>query len=189
MTQLIQTTRDDHLIAGLTALAITIHIAESALPSPLPGIKPGLANVVTLLVLCRYGWQMAAWVSLLRVLVGSILIGTFLSPTFFLSAAGALASVGALGLLVAFSRLLPSWAPGPMGLGVAAALAHMSGQFWLAYLWFVPHSGLLTLYPVLMTLAAILGVLSGWLTRTVLARLNSVSVRPLESSQFVKSSE
>jgi len=181
MSQLIQTTRDDHLIAGFTALAITIHIAESALPSPLPGIKPGLANVVTLLVLCRYGWQMAAWVSLLRVLVGSILIGTFLSPAFFLSAAGALTSVAILGLLVAISRVLPSWAPGPMGLGLAAALAHMSGQFWLAYFLFVPHSGLLTLYPLLMTLAAILGLLSGWLTRTVLARLNSASAKPVKA--------
>jgi len=178
MTQLIQTTRDDYLIAGFTALAITIHIAESALPSPLPGIKPGLANVVTLLVLCRYGWRMAAWVSLLRVLVGSILIGTFLSPAFFLSAAGALASVAILGVLVAMARLFPSWAVGPIGLGLAAALAHMTGQFWLAYLLFVPHSGLLTLYPVLMSLAAVLGVLGGWLTRTVLARLNSVSVEP-----------
>lgn len=133
MSQLIQATRDDYLIAGFTALAITIHIAESALPSPLPGIKPGLANVVTLLVLCRYGWKMAAWVSLLRVLVGSILIGTFLSPAFFLSAAGALTSVAILGLLVGMSRMLPSWAPGPVGLGLAAALAHMTGQFWLAY--------------------------------------------------------
>lgn len=181
MAELIQTTRDDHLIAGFTALAITIHIAESALPSPLPGIKPGLANVVTLLVLCRFGWQMAAWVSLLRVLVGSILIGTFLSPTFFLSASGALTSVATLGLLVAISRVLPSWAPGPIGLGLAAALAHMSGQFWVAYFLFVPHSGLLALYPVLMSLAAILGMLSGWLTRTVLARLNSASAKPISS--------
>ena len=181
MAELIQTTRDDHLIAGFTALAITIHIAESALPSPLPGIKPGLANVVTLLVLCRFGWQMAAWVSLLRVLVGSILIGTFLSPTFFLSASGALTSVATLGLLVAISRVLPSWAPGPIGLGLAAALAHMSGQFWVAYFLFVPHSGLLALYPVLMSLAAILGMLSGWLTRAVLARLNSASAKPISS--------
>ncbi len=173
MTRTLQTTRDDYLIAGFTALAITIHIAESALPSPFPGIKPGLANVVTLVVLCRYGWQMAAWVSLLRVLVGSILMGTFLSPTFFLSAAGALASVAVLGLLFTVSRALPGWAVGPMGYGMAAALAHMSGQFWVAYVIFVPHSGLLTLYPLLMTLAAVLGIVSGLLTRTVLTRLNS----------------
>ena len=46
-------TRDDHLIAGFAALAIAIHIIESAFPSPLPGVKPGLANVVTLIVLFR----------------------------------------------------------------------------------------------------------------------------------------
>ena len=169
----IQTTREDHRIAWFTALAITIHIAESALPSPLPGVKPGLANVVTLIVLCRYGWRMAVWVSLLRVLVGSVLIGTFLSPTFFLSAAGALASVAVLGLADALSRALPGWAAGPLGLGVLAALAHMAGQFWTAYILFIPHSALLHLFPLLMSIAAALGIVSGILTRAVLARLDN----------------
>ncbi|VAW97306.1 Heptaprenyl diphosphate synthase component I [hydrothermal vent metagenome] len=173
MTQTIQTTRDDHLIAWFTALAITIHIAESALPSPLPGVKPGLANVVTLIVLCRYGWRMAVWVALLRVLIGSVLLGTFLSPTFFLSLSGALASVAALGLGWAVSRAVPGWALGPLGFGLLAALAHMTGQFWAAYALFIPHPALLHLFPPLMTLAAVLGIVSGVLTRSVLARLNS----------------
>ena len=182
ITRTIKTTRDDHLVAALTALAITIHIAESALPSPLPGIKPGLANVVTLLVLCRYGWRMAAWVTLLRVLVGSVLIGTFLSPTFFLSASGAIASITVLGMLYAFSsnrtssgrsKTQSSWTIGPLGLGLAAAMAHMCGQFWVAYSLFVPHPGMLTLLPVLLALASILGIISGLLTQAVLSRLNS----------------
>ncbi len=42
----IRTTAEDHRIAWLTALAITIHIMESALPAPVPGLKPGLANVI-----------------------------------------------------------------------------------------------------------------------------------------------
>ena len=179
ITRIVKTTRDDYLVAALAALAITIHIAESALPSPLPGIKPGLANVVTLLVLCRYGWRMAAWVTLLRVLVGSILIGTFLSPTFFLSASGAIASISTLGLLYAFSykklsgvpQPRSSWAIGPLGLGLAAAMAHMSGQLWVAYTLFVPHPGILTLFPVLLALASVLGIVSGILTRTVLRNL------------------
>jgi len=182
ITSTIKTTRDDHLVAALAALAITIHIAESALPSPLPGLKPGLANVVTLLVLCRYGWRMAAWVTLLRVLVGSVLIGTFLSPTFFLSASGAIASILVLGILYVFSlfrespeesRPSSSWLIGPLGLGLAAAMAHMSGQFWMAYTLFVPHPGILILFPVLLAFASVLGILSGLLTRTVLTRLNS----------------
>jgi len=79
------TTRQDHMIALLTALAITIHIIESSFPSPLPGIKPGLSNVITLLVFMSYGWRTALQVSLLRVIISSLLIGTFLSPTFLLS--------------------------------------------------------------------------------------------------------
>ncbi|TPW14001.1 MAG: heptaprenyl diphosphate synthase, partial [Halothiobacillaceae bacterium] len=76
------TTREDHLVAWLTAIAITIHILESALPSPLPGIKPGLANAVTVAALVLFGWRTAVWVGLLRVVVGSLIIGTFLTPTF-----------------------------------------------------------------------------------------------------------
>src|SRR3990172_3945315 len=98
MSSIIQTSREDHRIAWLTALAVTIHMVESAFPSPLPGVKPGLANVITILVLLQYGWRIAAWVSLLRVVVGSLLLGSFLSPTFMLSLSGALASIAALRL-------------------------------------------------------------------------------------------
>lgn len=162
MSVTIPTTRDDHRIAWLTALAITIHVAESVLPSPLPGVKPGLANVVTVIVLLLYGWTTAAWVALLRVLVGSLLIGTFLSPAFALSLAGALASLAAL--------RLASWLPGafgPVGYSLLAALAHMAAQFWTAYGLFIPHDALLHLFPPLMSAALVFGLVSGvvaWLT-------------------------
>jgi len=40
-------------LAALTAAAVAVHIAEGALlaPLPIPGVKLGLANAVTLLVL------------------------------------------------------------------------------------------------------------------------------------------
>jgi heptaprenyl diphosphate synthase len=160
-------TPDDHRIAWLAALAIVIHIAESALPSPLPGIKPGLANVVTVAVLIRYGWTAAAWVALLRVLVGSLLLGTFLSPTFVLSAGGALCSIIVLGL----ASRLPGRGLGPVGYCALAAQAHMAGQFGLAYALFIPHAALLHLLPVLMSAALLFGVLSGIITATMLKAL------------------
>ena len=49
------TTREDHRIAWLAALAITLHIVESALPSPIPGVKPGLANIITIIALIQFG--------------------------------------------------------------------------------------------------------------------------------------
>ena len=80
-------TADDHRVARHAAAAIVLTVAEAAIPLPLPGVKPGLANIVTLVVLARWGWREAAWVALLRVLVGSLVLGQFLAPGFFLSLA------------------------------------------------------------------------------------------------------
>ncbi len=165
---LIQTTRDDHRIAWFTALAITIHIAESALPSLLPGVKPGLANVITIAVLMLFGWRMAAYVSLLRVLAASLLIGTFLSPTFILSLSGALASTTTLALL----SQLPGQGCGPLGYSIAAAMTHTLAQFWVAYWLFIQHDGLFYLLPILMTAALLFGIVNGLI---VFAMLNTLS--------------
>ena len=153
----IQTTAEDHRIAWLTALAITIHIMESALPAPVPGLKPGLANVITIIVLLQFGWSSAAWVSLLRVLCGSLLLGTFLTPTFVLSLGGALCSIAVLWLAIR----LPGRGFGPVGYSLLAALAHMSGQFVLAWMLFIPHAALWRLFPVLLTAALLFGIVSG----------------------------
>ena len=160
----ITATREDLRIAWLTALAITIHVVESAFPSLLPGLKPGLANVVTVAVLIRFGWSSAAWVSLLRVLVGSLILGTFLSPTFVLSLSGAACSIAVL----APASRLPGIHFGPVGYSVLAALAHMGGQFLAAYWLFIPHPGLLHLLPVLMTAALLFGLLGGIIARIML---------------------
>jgi len=163
----IQTTRDDHRIAWFTALAITIHIIESALPSPLPGIKPGLANVVTIAVLILFGWRMAVWVNLLRVLTASLLIGTFLSPTFILSLSGALASTF---ILIVLSQL-PGKGCGPIGYSVAAAISHIIAQFWVAYWLFVQHDGLFYLLPLLVTASLVFGIVSGVIVTIMLRKL------------------
>jgi heptaprenyl diphosphate synthase len=160
----IRTTAEDHRIAWLTALAITIHIMESALPAPVPGLKPGLANVITIIVLLQFGWSSAAWVSLLRVLCGSLLLGTFLTPTFVLSLGGALCSMGILWLAIR----LPGQGFGPVGFSLLAALAHMSGQFVLAWMLFIPHAALWRLFPVLLTAALLFGIVSGIIAGAVL---------------------
>ena len=54
-------------------------VAEAAIPCHCRG-QAWLVNIVTLIVLSRYGWRDAAWVTLLRVLAGSLLLGQFLAP-------------------------------------------------------------------------------------------------------------
>lgn len=163
----IQTTPEDHRAAWLAALAIAIHVVEASLPSPLPGVKPGLANVITVATLILFGWRTAAWVSALRVVAGSLIVGTLLTPTFMLSATGAVCALLALGL----GRLLPGRGLSAVGLSVLAALAHMAGQFIAAYILFIPHPALWRLLPVLMTAALIFGVVSGTIAAAMLRRL------------------
>lgn len=141
----------------------------------MPGVKPGLANVVTLVVLLRHGWSAAAWVTILRVVAGSLLLGTFLSPAFILSCSGAGAALAALAVGHRWSAWVPALALGPVGLSVAAAMAHMAGQFIVAYRLFVPHEGLFHLLPILLVMAMVFGAVSGLVVHAVTRNLEHSS--------------
>jgi len=154
----------DWLIARLAALATLIQVIEAAFPSPIPGVKPGLANVITLIVFFQYGFLTAMWVSLLRILVGSLLIGTFLSPAFALSLIGGLSSLLVLGVFSIIGR----WQAGPVGIAVLSSMAHMLGQFGLAYTLLIPHKALFNLLPVLLAAGLLFGLVSGIIAARVL---------------------
>lgn len=157
-------TPDDQRIARYAAAAIALTVAEAALPSPLPGVKPGLANIVVLMVLVRHGWRDAAWVSLLRVVAGSLLIGQFLAPGFFLAIVGALSS---LATLAGVSRLPDKWF-GPVTVSILAAFAHIGAQLLLARLWLVPHDGVFYLAPVFAASALVFGIVNGLIAAKLL---------------------
>ncbi len=160
----IETSRQDHAIARLAAFAIALHLAEAVLPSPLPGVKPGIANIVTLYVLHRYGLATAAWVSLLRVFAVSLLFGNFLSPTFALSLTGAIASLG----MLALSMKLPSRHFGPISHSILAAFAHIGGQLCIVRLWLIPHAGLAYLVPIFAAAALLFGTINGLIAAKLL---------------------
>ena len=163
----IQTTVDDHRIAKLAAFAIGLHLFEAVLPSPLPGVKPGLANIVTLFVLYRFDFATAAWVSLLRVFASSLLFGNFLSPTFVLSVSGAVFSLSVLFL----AQYLPKRFFSAITLSVLAAFAHMAGQLLVVRVWLIPNAGVAYLIPIFMAAALFFGVVNGLLTNYLL-RMN-----------------
>ena len=170
-----------NLIASFSALAICIHLFESALPS-IMGIKPGLANVITLIVLLRYGLKMAVQVQALRVLIASLLNGSLLTPTFFLSVSGSICSIIALSLMFSCFKMLSnatlnisqhrsSWRPSAISFSVFAAMSNMFGQFIIAYYWLIPHAGLFKLLPFLLVIALAFGWVNGIMTQLVLNKL------------------
>ena len=166
-TTVIKTTVQDHHIAKLTALAISLHVLEAVFPSPLPGVKPGIANIVTLYVLTQYGFATAAWVSLLRVFASSLLLGHFLSPTFVLSLSGSVFSLATL----FFAQYLPKRYFSVITLSVLAAFAHITGQLFVVRIWLIPHAGVAYLIPVFALAALFFGVINGLITHKVIHEL------------------
>ncbi|WP_438438687.1 Gx transporter family protein [Hydrogenophilus thermoluteolus] len=160
-------TAEDHRIARWSGAAIAFSIAEAAIPLPIPGVKPGVANIVVLWVGWRHGWQAAAWVSLLRVFAASIALGQLFAPGFFLALAGAIASLAALAVALRLPRRLF----GPVTASLLMAWAHIWGQLILARLWLVPHDGLWWLLPVFLTTATLFGLANGLVAAYLLAHL------------------
>lgn len=159
-------TQEDRHIAGLAALAVGLTLAEAALPTPLPGIKPGLANIVILLVMLRYGFKTAVWVMGIRLLAGSLLLGSFLSPGFWLAAAGAIASMCVLSLV----RYIPATLFGPVSFSVLMAFAHVCGQLMLAKLWLFAAVDISLLMPVFALAALVFGTANGLIVARLIAK-------------------
>ena len=80
------------LIAFLASMAISLSIIEHIIPKPLPWMRLGLANAITLYSFTVLKPKEVLLLVLTRVIAASLLIGTFLSITFLLSFSGALSS-------------------------------------------------------------------------------------------------
>ncbi len=108
------------------AAALALSYVETLIPVPMavPGVKLGLANIVTVFVLFKLGWRAASAVSAVRVALASLLFGTMLSAAY--SAAGAVLSVTVMALLKGTKKFTPT------GVSVAGAIMHNVGQILMA---------------------------------------------------------
>lgn len=159
-------------IALLVGLGVVLHRLEALLPLPTPWVKLGLANIMSLIALVFFGFRAALEVTLLRVLLGSVLSGTFLSPTFFLSLAGGLASVCIMGLLYREGRRTFSM----VGISVAAAYAHTTAIFICVFFLFIHQNVFFNLLPVFLTFSLISGILTGLLANNITRHLSKERV-------------
>lgn len=152
--------------AVLTALALALSYAERWIPLTtliaLPGIKLGLANVVTLLALQTLGRKEAAAVLLVRCIFGSVFAGNVSALLYSLSG-------GTLALAV-MVLLLQSNAFSTYGISIAGAAAHNCGQ--IAAACAVIRSGVPISYlPPLLLLAILTGNINAYLTDIVRRRI------------------
>ncbi len=142
-------------MAVLTALALGIFILEAQIPPivPIPGIKLGLANIITLAAMLLLGKKEAGAILLVRVIMGSMFAG---GPASFLySAAGALFSYIAMCILVSVIPENHLWLTSAI-----AALCHNAGQLTVCAL--IVKTPQIWVYAPLLSISGIItGVFTG----------------------------
>ena len=151
------------LLDVLLAVTIVIAILESFIPSfIIPGIKLGFANIIILVTLYEVGIWEAAFINLVRVLIVSLVRGTFLSMGFFMSLTGAFLS---LGVMILFYLVIRKFSI--IGVSVIGSLFHVIGQILIAIIYM--GSVYVVLYlPIIALAAVITGVLVGFIARAII---------------------
>ena len=149
--------RDIARLGLLTALALALYSMESLLPRPLPWLRFGFSNALVLVVLLIYGLRLALSVSVIRTLLGSLILGSFLSPGFAISISASITSCIVMGI----ARLVGRRGLGPVGISVIGALAHNMTQLVVAYFLFVRRTEIFFLIPVFALMSAGTGLVTG----------------------------
>ena len=138
-----------------TALSLIIFAVESAIPPlvPIPGIKPGLSNIITLILLKNYTAKDTALVLGTRILLSTLLFGQAVSLLY--SLAGGFCS---LVTMYGINRLLHNRYV--FVTSMTGGLAHNIGQLSVAYL-LTAVPGVLLYLPFLIPAGLIAGLFTG----------------------------
>ena len=148
-------TRKMTQLSLLTAIALTIFMVEAQIPAllPIPGIKLGLANIITVFAVFAIGPKDAAAVLFVRIFLGAVFAGNF--STILYSAAGGTCAIGVTILLKNILTQKQLWVAGALG-----AIAHSVGQMAMAVM-LTQTPGLVAYLPVMILVSIITGTFTG----------------------------
>ena len=155
-------------LALLTAIALTIFMAEAQIPAltTIPGVKLGLANIVTVYAMFAMGPGDALLVLSGRVFLGAVFSGQ--PMTLIYSAAGGVLSWCVLCLLRKLLTGEQIWLASPV-----AAIFHNLGQL-LAAAAVLRSWAVMAYLPYLVIAAVIAGLFTGIAAQALIRRLNKI---------------
>ena len=143
-------------LALLTAISLIIFIVEAQLPplAPIPGIKLGLANVMTLVTLVWFGRKEAFTVLMMRIILGTVFAGQLSS--FMYSLAGGILCFAVMAALVNVFSAQQLWV-----VSIFGAMGHNIGQIATAIV-ATSTWQIIGYLPILMVSAVITGAFTGF---------------------------
>ncbi|MBP3319077.1 MAG: Gx transporter family protein [Ruminiclostridium sp.] len=158
-------------MAMLTAISMIVFLIEAQTPLPfaVPGVKLGIANVITLYAIWTLGRREALAILLIRVFLGNIIAGNVMAMAYSLA--------GGLLCWVIMSLLKPIMSRSQIWLmSILGALGHNAGQLTMAIL----ISGTTTMIwyaPVLIVAAVVTGAFTGYLTQILLSHMDKLKTK------------
>ena len=154
-------------LALLTAIALTIFLVEAQLPAaPIPGVKLGLANIVTVYAVFALGPRDALMVLCARVFLGAVFSGQMM--TLLYSGAGGLLSWLALCLLCRLLDRKQMWLASPV-----AGMCHNVGQL-LAAAGVMRTWAVLAYLPYLVIAGVVAGLFTGVAAQALIGRMEKL---------------
>lgn len=166
------TTRNIALCAVLAALALGLSALEGLFPLslivPLPGVKLGLANIVTVFALYQLGAGAALAILLTRCLLGGLFAGNVSAMLFSL-----LGGVTAMLVMIALRRCRRL---SVYGVSVGGAAAHNIGQMAAACIT-LGSTMVLGYLPFLLAVSLVTGTLTGFVTALLMRATQHIQFR------------
>src|SRR6056297_964950 len=161
-------TRKIVVISLLISLGLVLHLVESFFPlaAVVPGAKLGLANIVSLIAISLFGFPAAFQIVIFRVVLGSLLAGTFMTINFYLSFSGGILSFILMYLAYYYFKDYLSL----IGISIIGAVAHNTAQITAAY-FIIANLGIFYYLPFLILLAIPTGFGVGLVSYFTLKRL------------------
>ncbi len=152
------------LLGLFSAIALTIFMVEAQIPAlvPIPGIKLGLSNIVTVFTVFLLGGAEGAALLFVRVFLGAVFAGNF--STILYSGAGGLCAIL---VTIGLKRILTNrqlWVAGALG-----AVAHSIGQM-AAAIAVSGTVGLIVYLPIMIACSIITGLFTGLCAQVILQR-------------------
>jgi len=164
----------------LVAMALILSYVEKMLPIgliiPIPGIKLGLANIVTLFALFYLGVKSALIISFLRCIIAAMLFGGIYS--FLFSISGALMSLLVMSILMrSYDRYFSIY-----GISIGGAAAHNIGQIIVASL-ILQSVAVLPYLSLLLFSSLVTGSLTGYTSGLLITHFDKIGISKMLESE------
>lgn len=155
-------------MAMLTAISMIVFLIEAQIPLPfaVPGVKLGIANVITLFALWTLGWKEAGAILLVRIILGNLIVGNVMGMLY--SLAGGVLCWAVMCLLKPIMNRKQIWI-----MSIFGALGHNAGQLAVA-IWISGTATLAWYAPVLLLAGIVTGFFTGQCTQAVLNHMDKL---------------